>query len=95
MTKNKPFQFKFFLPDARLLGNDEIESLRAKLDQSSPRNIEKGLWIEMTCPDQSCLDNEGRLTLPVTGNKPERKGIFLNLFCPEGRCEIVQSTDIP
>jgi hypothetical protein len=68
MTDNKPLQFKFFLPDARLLDNDEIAALRAKLDHSAPSPDEKGLWIEMTCPDHSC---------------------------PEGRCEIVQSTDVP
>jgi hypothetical protein len=51
---------------------------------------EKGLRIEMTCPDHSCLDDEGRLPLPVTGEDPKGKGIFLKLLCPEGRCEIVQ-----
>jgi hypothetical protein len=95
MTENKSFQFKFFLPDARLLDVDEISTLHARLDQSAPTSDEKGLWIEVTCPDRSCLDEDGKLTLPVAGEKPERKGIFLNLFCPEGRCEIVQATDIP
>jgi hypothetical protein len=95
MTENKPFQFKFFLPDARLLDRDEISTLHAKLDQSAPQADEKGLWIEVTCPDRSCLDEDGKLTLPVAGEEPERKGIFFNLFCPEGRCEIVQATDIP
>jgi hypothetical protein len=37
-----------------------------------------------------CLDDEGRLTLPITGEDPKDKGIFLNLFCPESRCEIVR-----
>jgi hypothetical protein len=37
----------------------------------------------------------GRLTLPVTGEDPKDKGIFLKLFCPEGRWEIVQRTDVP
>lgn len=95
MTDKKPFQFKFFLPDARLLDNDEIAALHAKLDQSAPSPDERGLWIAVTCPDRSCLDDEGRLTLPVAGEEPKDRGIFLNLFCPEGRCEIVQSTDVP
>jgi hypothetical protein len=96
MIEKKPFQFKFFLPDSRLLEEAEIASLHAKLGQSAPARDEKGLWIEMTCPDQSCLDDQGRLTLPVEGDVPERgQGILLNLFCPEGRCEILQSTDIP
>ncbi|MFO7494325.1 MAG: hypothetical protein R6X05_01670 [Desulfobacterales bacterium] len=65
MPDNRPLQFKFFLPDARLLDNDEIAALRAKPDHSAPSPDEKGLWIEMTCPDHSCLDDESRLTLPV------------------------------
>lgn len=74
------------MPDAGLLDNDEIAALHAKLDQSAPSPDEKGLWIEMTCPDHS---------LPVTAEDPKDKEIVLNTFCPKGRCEVVQSTDVP
>lgn len=39
MTNQKPFRFKFFLPDARLLSKNEIENLSA--DKNS---IGRGKW---------------------------------------------------
>jgi hypothetical protein len=93
MPEKKPFQFKFFLPDARVLDEQEIGEMEKHEDAVSASNQE-GLWIEIKCPDRSCLDDQGRLTLPVTEQETETEGVFLNLFCPEGRCQIVQSTDI-
>lgn len=93
MTNNKPFRFKFFLPDARLLTENEIKSLPADKLRSAGATGTEGLWIEINCPDRSCLDAEGKITLPT--QESEGKGIFLKLFCPEGSCEIVESTDVP
>jgi hypothetical protein len=93
MSNQKPFRFKFFLPDARVLTESEINSLPAEKVQSVKATGRKGLWLEINCPDGSCLDSEGRITLPV--QESEDEGIFLNLFCPEGSCEIVQGTDLP
>ena len=52
-----------------------------------------GVWLELNCPDRSCLDADGKITLPT--QESEGKGIFLKLFCPEGQCEITESTDVP
>lgn len=92
MTDQKPFRFQFFLPNARLMSASEIERLSAEKNRAGGApNV--GLWLEMDCPDRSCLDSKGNLTLPVQGSKD--KGIFLNLFCPEDTCEILQSSDLP
>jgi hypothetical protein len=93
MSDQNPFRFKFFLPEARVLSENEIENLPAEKLRSATASGKEGLWLEITCPDRSCLDAEGRLTLPT--HESEGKGIFLNLFCPEGSCEIVESTDVP
>jgi hypothetical protein len=93
MNDKKPFRFKFFLPDARVLSENEIDSLPAEKVQSVKAAGREGLWLEINCPDGSCLDADGRITLP--GQKSKDKGIFLDLFCPEGSCEIVQGTDLP
>jgi hypothetical protein len=96
MNSHKSFRFKFFLPDARLLAKDEIEEmLSAERIQSSAAAKKDGLWIEVTCPDTSCISEDGRITLPPEEPDDQEKGIFLKLFCPEGNCEISQSTDIP
>jgi hypothetical protein len=93
MTKEKPFQFKFFLPDARLLNAKEINDLPADKLRAAESTGKDGLWLEIACPDRSCLDADGRITLPT--QESEGKGFFLNVFCPEGSCEIVESTDVP
>ena len=92
MTNQQPFRFQFFLPDARLLTEREVERLaadRAHADASG----KNGLWIEIPCPDRSCLDANGKLTIP--SGQAQGKGTWLNVFCPENICEIVQSTDLP
>ena len=94
MSDNNPFQFKFFLPDARVLDREEIEALQKEMPASADVAEGAGLWLEVICPDSSCLDDQGRLTLPTTEQAHETKGVFLNLFCPEGRCQVTQSTDI-
>ena len=94
MSDNKPFQFKFFLPDARVLDREEIEALKKEMPESADVTEGAGLWLEINCTDRSCLDEQGRLTLPATEQAHETEGVFLNLFCPEGRCQVTQSTDI-
>jgi len=95
MSHHNHYKFKFFLPDARLLNDEEIADFKATSGSPAPDAQTDGLWIEMACPDGSCLDDRGRLSLPVSGDHSQGKGVFLNLFCPEGSCEIVESTDVP
>lgn len=93
MTNTKQFQFKFFLPNARLLNENEIESLAEEKKKYAADAGGKGVWLEINCPDGSCLDSHGRITLPTS--KSDEKGTFVELFCPEDSCEIFQSTDLP
>ena len=93
MTNKNQFQFKFFLPNARPLSDNEIQSLSPEKKKFAADTGGKGIWLEMNCPDGSCLDAKGRITLPTSSQ--EEKGTFLELFCPEDSCEIVQSTDLP
>lgn len=94
MSAQKPFRFQFFLPDARMMSEGEIKSLPPEKTRSGAAAGREGLWLEITCPNRSCLDAEGNLTLPVASSS-SKKGVFLNLFCPEDACAIVQSTDLP
>ena len=97
MSNEMPFRFKFFLPNARLLSQNEVANLpEEKIRSSAATAGSEGVWLEIACPDPSCLDANGRINLPAgaTG-ETEGKGSFLNLFCPEDACEIAQSTDLP
>lgn len=93
MTEQKPFRFQFFLPEGRVLSDEEVKSLPPEKVRLAEASGKDGLWLEIDCPDGSCLSADGRLTLPT--EKTAGKGVFLNLFCPEGACEIVESTDVP
>ena len=96
MTDTKSSRFRFFLPEARVLGKDEIASLPPEKLSAVEAGGRQGLWLEIVCPDESCIDESGNITIPAKGmEKSGEGGLYLNLFCPEGSCEIVQSTDLP
>lgn len=93
MTDQNSFRFQFFLPEARVMSDQEVAALPADKIRTSTASGKNGLWIEVSCPDRSCLTADGKLTIPT--EQSAGKGIFLNMFCPEGACEIVESTDVP
>jgi len=95
MTEEKS-RFRFFLPEARVLEKNEIENLPPEKLNSVKAGGRDGLWLEITCPHESCIDDNGNITISAKGVEPSgEKGFFLNLFCPEDSCEIVQATDLP
>jgi len=54
------------------------------------------LWLEIACPSESCIDDDGNITIPAKGTDTSgEKGLFLKLFCPEDSCEITKPTDLP
>jgi len=97
MTNVKSSRFRFFLPDARMLGKDEIANLPPEKLAAVASGGRDGLWLEIVCPDESCSDDDGIITIPVKrlDDTSGKKGFLLNLFCPEDSCEIVQGTDLP
>lgn len=85
-----------YFPDARVLTEDEISKLSPEKKETAAESNKEGLWLEIDCPDGTCLDEKGQITIPspeiqTTG----KKGTWLNFFCPERSCEILQSTDAP
>lgn len=93
---NKNGLFTFFFPDARVLSNDEINALPTDKKATVDADKNRGVWLEINCPDQSCINADGKITIQAAGaSEPQKKGLWLNLFCPEGSCELKESTDIP
>jgi hypothetical protein len=89
-------RLKVFLPNARLLTEEEIAGLPAEKRGAVKVAGGDGLWIEVDCPEGSCSIDGSKITIPAGGVTPgESKGIWLNLFCPEDQCELEQSTDLP
>jgi hypothetical protein len=86
----------FFFPGTRILTDDEISKLSPEKKEAAEHADQNGLWLEMDCPDGTCMDGSGRIIIPSSEiQTTEKKGIWLNLFCPENSCEILQSTDAP
>jgi hypothetical protein len=87
----------FFFPEARVLNNDEISKLSPDKKATAEKVGQNGLWLEVECPDASCMDDSGRIIIHSHEiQTPDKKnGTWLNLFCPERSCEILQSTDAP
>jgi hypothetical protein len=96
MSEAKKSRVRFFLPDARLLEKNEIANLPPQKLKSVESTRKEGLWLEIACPGESCIDDDGNITIAAQGiDQSEKKGLFLNLFCPEDSCEVYQSTDLP
>jgi len=94
--KDSKTLFTFFLPDARVLNEEEIAKIPAEKKKAAEADNKEGLWLEIHCPDASCLEDDGRITIPAKGAESEKKkGIWLNLFCPEDSCEFKEMSDLP
>ena len=89
-------RFTFFFPGARVLNEAEIAAISTEKKEAAKSDIKEGIWLEIYCPDASCVANDGRITIPAVGaESAKEKGLWLNLFCPEGSCELNQTTDLP
>lgn len=89
----KPIErVKIFLPKSRILTDAEVAALPAE----KKTGIQDGIWIEVECPDGSCIDKKGNVHIPAAEStaQPE-KGFWFNIFCPADSCEVTQSTDLP
>jgi hypothetical protein len=94
--KKRLNKLTFFLPEARVLTDDEISKLSPDKKATAEKMGQNGLWLEMDCPDGTCMDDSGRVIIPSSEIQPTGKnGMWLNIFCPERSCEILQSTDAP
>jgi hypothetical protein len=95
-TSHEGQWLKLFLPNARPLTEAEIKDLPPEKKQITRETGEKGIWVEVLCPDQSCLAGGGKIQVSAEGApEKETKGFWLNLFCPEKQCVIDQATDLP
>jgi hypothetical protein len=85
-----------FFPDARCLSGAEIAQLLPEKKKLAEASGKKGAWMEVFCPDDSCLNKDGHIVLPIRGTESEgKKGFWLNLFCPEDECVIEEGTRLP
>ena len=95
MEASRESFLRVFVPGARHLTEEEISQLPEEKRRAAGGR-DKGIWIELPCPDFSCAAENGHVTIPVKGApEKDKKGFFLNLFCPEDTCEVYRPTDLP
>ncbi len=93
--KTQGKEVRFFFPDARCLSDTEISELPSAKRNLAEASGKKGTWMEVSCPDDSCLNKNGNIVIPVRSeSSQEKRGIWLNLFCPEDQCLIQEPTDL-
>jgi hypothetical protein len=87
---------RIFLPKARVLSQEELSSLSEREKSFAGECKDKGIWLELFCPDDACFVEEERIKLPVFCEHPKHDhSLWLDIFCPGGSCEVNESTKLP
>ena len=87
---------RIFLPKARVLSQDELGSLSEQEKAFALECKDRGLWLELFCPDDVCFTEEERIKLPVFCEHPDHKhSLWLDIFCPGGTCEVTDVSKLP
>lgn len=87
---------RVFVSRARVLSEAQRGKLSEQEKAFEKSCQERGVWLELFCPDDACLTEEERFSIPVFCEDPKvKKSVFLELFCPGDSCEVVESTRLP
>lgn len=87
MTPNDKNSLTFYFPNVRVLSSDDVSALPDEKKKSAETAGRSGVWLEVHCPDGSCVGKDGKITLQAAGDGgQEDKGLWLNVFCPEDSC---------
>ena len=87
---------RVFVSRARVLSEDQRGELSAKEKEFETSCQDRGVWLELFCPDDACLSEAERFNIPVFCEDPKvKKNVVLDLFCPGDSCEVVESTRLP
>jgi hypothetical protein len=87
---------RVFVSRARVLSDAQRDSL-SELEQAFEKSCqERGVWLELFCPDDMCLTEEERFSIPVFCEDPKvKKNVVLELFCPGDSCDVFEPTQLP
>ena len=95
MSDHDKTNFTFYFPNARVLGANEVSALPGEKKKAAEAAGESGVWLEVNCPEGSCVGKDGKVTLEAVDTEPNKgKGVWLNVFCPEDSCLWKGGTDL-
>jgi hypothetical protein len=87
---------RIFLPKAHALSQDELGTLSEKEKTFAKECKDRGIWLELFCPDDACLAEEERINLPVFCENPDHDhSLWIDIFCPGGSCEVSEASKLP
>jgi hypothetical protein len=95
MANSDTTQLTFYFPSARVLSSSDVAALPEEKKKAAERAGGNGVWLEVSCPDGSCVGSDGKVTLDAVGAEAKKdKGVWLNVFCPEDSCLWKSGTDL-
>ena len=87
---------KVFLPKARALSSEEVNTLSDNEKAFAKECQDRGVWLEIFCPDDNCLLEEERMKLPIfCEDSAKKRDLWLEILCPDNNCEISGATHLP
>jgi hypothetical protein len=87
---------KVFVSHARILTEEQRQSLSDKERDFAASCNDRGVWLELFCPDDACFTEKERVRIPLFCEDPQAgQQIWLDRFCPDGRCEVSEATNLP
>ena len=95
-NKEKETRKRVFVTRAAVLSNEQRQSLSDEEKAFEASCKDRGVWLELFCPDDACFTEEERVAIPVYCKDPNAgKKLWLKLFCPGGSCEVTQASQLP
>jgi hypothetical protein len=96
MATSDKNRLTFYFPNARALSGSEVANLPHDKQKSAEATGKSGVWLEVYCPDGSCVGKDGNVTLQAAGIEGKKdKGLWLNVFCPEDSCLWKGGAELP
>lgn len=95
-NSDKETSKRVFVSHARALSEEQKQSLTDKEKEYEASCKDRGIWLEIFCPDDQCFREEERFEVPIFCEDPKvGKKLWLRLFCPEGSCEVTSPSQLP
>jgi hypothetical protein len=95
-SKGTETRKRIFITRAQVLPEEKRSELTEKEKEFEKSCQDRGVWLEIFCPDDACMAEEERIGIPVFCEDPKmKKRFFFELFCPEDSCLVTSPSQLP
>ena len=93
-SSGKETRKRVFVTHAQVLTDEQRQTLTEEEKAFEASCKDRGVWLELFCPDNACFTEDERVDIPVFCTDPNAgKKLWLKLFCPGGSCNVTSSTE--